>query len=71
MNNLDKVIFSFKNLQNLFFEFNNNIENFREILKKEENKTKEIFEIFDSFYYLKKEIKVKKYLKNIKKYKKI
>jgi hypothetical protein len=58
MNNLDRIIYSFKNLQNLFFEFNNNIENFREILKIEENKSKEIIEIFDSFYYLKKEIKV-------------
>ena len=57
MNNLDRIIYSFKNLQNLFFEFNNNIENFREILKIEENKSKEIIEIFDSFYYLKKEIK--------------
>jgi hypothetical protein len=59
MNNLDQVIYSFKNLQNLFFEFNNNVENFRDILNKEDNKIKEIMQIFDSFDNLKNEIKVK------------
>jgi hypothetical protein len=60
MNNLDQVIFSFKNLQNLLFEYNNNVENFKEILNKGENKTKEIIEIFFSFCNIKDEIKVKK-----------
>ena len=60
MNNLDQVIFSFKNLQNLLFEYNNNVENFKEILNKGENKTKEIIELLFSFCNIKDEIKVKK-----------
>lgn len=59
MNNLDKVIYSFKNLQNLFFEYNNNLENFNQYMSSPNHiKDKELKEIFDSFLFLKAEIKV-------------
>ena len=66
MNNLDNVIYSFKNLQNLFFEFNNNLENFKECLNKEDaNKSKEYVQVYDSFSNLKNEIKVNNLIKNL------
>ncbi len=58
-NNLDNVIYSLKNIQNLFFEFNNNIDNFNQYIQTN-NKSKdvELKIIFNSFYNLKSEIKV-------------
>jgi len=59
-NNLDKVIYSFKNLQNLFFEYNNNLEDFNQFISKNNNAKEyiELKNIYNSFYELKSEIKV-------------
>ncbi len=61
-NNLDKIIYSFKNLQNLFFEYNNNLENFNQYQQSNKSYDLELKSVFDSFSCLKSEIKVIKSL---------
>ena len=59
MSNFDKTMFGFKNLQNLIFEYSNNLENFKEYIINVNNpKDNELKIIFNSFFIIKTEIKV-------------